>query len=267
MICFKPLQRGAGFLWSAGWHRSERCRLVSNPFSAGRDSSARARASRPTATHVSNPFSAGRDSSVKLDDNGNGTFGIVFQTPSARGGIPLKPGQRLVIAKQMFQTPSARGGIPLYLTSPRDKRAKSLFQTPSARGGIPLLSTSLTTLQEQLSFKPLQRGAGFLCEGQPGRRAGCEDRFKPLQRGAGFLCRTSHPGKTCGCVSNPFSAGRDSSGKIRTVGCRKEGTSFKPLQRGAGFLCFGVSNSAGREDHRFQTPSARGGIPLEHPAQ
>ena len=87
-------------------------------------------------------------------------------------------------------------------------------------------------------------------------------------------------------VSNPFSAGRDSSVVLHTQMSDLALKCFKPLQRGAGFLWFGI-RYAPRMDWKcfkplqrgagflwvccapkaisinmFQTPSARGGIPL-----
>ena len=121
----------------------------------------------------------------------------------------------------------------------RNEVAIFMFQTPSERGGIPLSCQSHSLACScEVSFKPLQSGAGFLwgkhrdcCDGTTGS-------FKPLQSGAGFLCRWLFPGPRWELgVSNPFRAGRDSS-----VGGRQ---------------------GPQAADGMFQTPSERGGIPLD----
>ena len=236
---FKPLHSGAGFLcleqgsapafwwlvsnpFIAGRDSSERPpragvkpHRVSNPFSAGRDSSGRRHRRVHRGPGVSNPFSAGRDSSaVHGRQLADAAERGVFQTPSARGGIPLslvslsyttlyrKVSNPFSAGRDSsaytpaptatryptFQTPSARGGIPLAYQQRATHAVRCVFQTPSARGGIPLSGRAL-----------------------------------------GIAARA--------CVSNPFSAGRDSS---ETPHLRRLPTRST-----------------------FQTPSARGGIPLE----
>ena len=161
--------------------------LVSNPFSAGRDSSAGARLrcssppwpfQTPSARGgiplilllalavlgggwVSNPFSAGRDSSGRrttVDLIGT----ILFQTPSARGGIPLARTSLSVKAPPKSFKPLQRGAGFLCRFTSRLPWAPLVFQTPSARGGIPLSPKAWAISSGPTCFKPLQRGAGFL---------------------------------------------------------------------------------------------------------
>ena len=215
---------------------------VSNPFSAGRDSSGPQRSPRSRRPPVvSNPFSAGRDSSGQLKlaltslqssfkplQRGAGFlcryagqqhgYADRFQTPSARGGIPLpirrsatrlrRPVSNPFSAGRdssagglinasgdsyVFQTPSARGGIPLdlhQLQAPRLRQVSNPFSAGrDSSGPWPLSSWSF----HLACFKPLQRGAGFLCGTQFSPSHAAPSGFKPLQRGAGFLC-LRHPG-------------------------------------------------------------------------
>ncbi len=112
------------------------------------------------------------------------------------------------------------------------KHLKRSFQTPSARGGIPLNVMGEQEPEEPESFKPLQRGAGFLCVPN-----GWYDTNKSE-------------------VSNPFSAGRDSSVQADAF-FAAEAAGFKPLQRGAGFLCTKPTAKGDRADPCFK-PLHRG---------
>ncbi len=111
-----------------------------------------------------------------------------------------------------------------------------MFQTPSARGGIPLSTAAWLRCTSTRCFKPLQRGAGFLC-----RRVfilGIRHSVfqTPSARGGIPLSWQYGKTRTHSRVSNPFSAGRDSSVESATLGERSKQYGFKPLQRGAGFL-------------------------------
>ena len=86
---FKPLQSGAGFLWYERAQILGPCYNVSNPFRAGRDSSASSRRTRRRP----------RQWCFKPLQSGAGFLWVVSTTP--------------VLHRHRFQTPSERGGIPL----------------------------------------------------------------------------------------------------------------------------------------------------------
>ena len=161
--CFKPLQSGAGFLWMGFTHSFRR------------------------TTCVSNPFRAGRDSSAALHNLSAVAFGL-FQTPSERGGIPLW--KRTILEKSssahcfkplqsgagfLWLYPNENEASMRFVSNPfragrdssgtdrdRGEWPDGRFQTPSERGGIPLVKLTLDGSIGCGSFKPLQSGAGFL---------------------------------------------------------------------------------------------------------
>ena len=186
---------------------------VSNPFRAGRDSSGQhQRQGDMERWLVSNPFRAGRDSSV---------VSLLFSRKRV----------------QVVSNPFRAGRDSSEAIAPEMVLQVNEFQTPSERGGIPLALPPGSWCSQSGRFKPLQSGAGFLCS-----------RFRP-HGWAGLVFQTPSerggiPLKRQPClfqvpkeeVSNPFRAGRDSSGDRRRYQYLGVGVGFKPLQSGAGFL-------------------------------
>ena len=131
-----------------------------------------------------------------------------------------------------FQTPSERGGIPLEKLYPGLGQCSRRFQTPSERGGIPLTLLIVLLTLFGARFKPLQSGAGFLWFGALCAAITVALFQTPSERGGIPLPRLwMQPEKTSG-VSNPFRAGRDSSGATLESCLRARARVSNPFRAG-----------------------------------
>ena len=235
--------------------------FVSNPFSAGRDSSdVRNRASQLKQFDVSNPFSAGRDSSEYVKRDLHARTGA-FQTPSARGGIPLAGIAALLGPLVYCFKPLQRGAGFLWTRCMVSTRSTIIrFQTPSARGGIPLSAASMARGHRCCVSNPFSAGrdsSGIIGAISVGKcmvsNPFSAGRDSSVTAGVDRGASPRH-------VSNPFSAGRDSSAGAK--GCARKLRCHVSNPFSAGRDSSGGAGEVQARSGRFQTPSARGGIPL-----
>ena len=185
---FKPLQNGAVLCWLSPRPARARARAVSNPFRTGRYCAV----NEPWVQylHPLSRFKPLQNGAVLCwpERTSRSICFRLFQTPSERGGIVLRPRParrpRARPVSNPFRTGRYCAGMTCTLdrcicrrvSNPfrtgrycagweivKDGQVINSFQTPSERGGIVLHPACALPARDSRRFKPLQNGAVLCC--------------------------------------------------------------------------------------------------------